>query len=203
MSAPSSATPSTSTSRVSLALVHHPVRDREGAIITTAVTNLDVHDIARSARTYDLAAYYLITPIEAQRALVERILAHWRTGAGARRVPERSEALALCRVVASLEDAVEDASVAGVRPRTFATGARPPEGRAALSYAEARARVDEGPSLLLFGTGHGLARSVVEAADHVIAPIRGAPIRGGGSYNHLSVRAAVAITLDRLFGAVD
>lgn len=183
---------------VSLALVHHPVRDREGAIITTAVTNLDVHDIARSARTYDLAAYYLVTPIEAQRALIERILAHWRTGAGARRVPERSEALALCRVVASLEDALADASVDGVRPRTFATGARAPAGRAPLSYAEARARAGEEPSLLLFGTGHGLAPSVVEAADHVIAPIR-----GGGSYNHLSVRAAVAITLDRLFGAVD
>ncbi|HEY8432688.1 MAG TPA: RNA methyltransferase [Sandaracinaceae bacterium] len=180
--------------RVSLALLHHPVRDREGATITTAVTNLDVHDIARSARTYDLSAYYLVTPIEAQRALIERILEHWRTGAGARRVPERSVALALCRVVASLEEALADAAQGGARPRTFATGARPPQGREALGYDEARARIAEAPSMLLFGTGHGLARSVVEAADYVLAPIR------PGGYNHLSVRAAVAITLDRLFG---
>lgn len=36
------------------ALVHHPVRDRGGNAVTTAVTNLDVHDIARTARTYGL-----------------------------------------------------------------------------------------------------------------------------------------------------
>lgn len=181
---------------VALALLHHPVRDRAGGTITTAVTNLDVHDIARSARTYDLAAYYLITPIEAQRVLVGRILSHWREGAGARRVPERSVALAICHVVPSLDDALEHMErTAGARPRTFVTGARPPEGRGVVDYPEARVRMAEAPSLILFGTGHGLARSTVEAADHVIAPIR-----GGASYNHLSVRAAVAITLDRLFG---
>ncbi|HBQ11088.1 MAG TPA: hypothetical protein DEF51_07890, partial [Myxococcales bacterium] len=69
-------------SGVYLALVHHPVVDRAGDVITTAVTNLDVHDIARSARTYDLAGYYVVTPIEAQHRLVDRILGHWRDGAG-------------------------------------------------------------------------------------------------------------------------
>jgi len=181
---------------VALALVHHPVRDRSGAIITTAVTNLDVHDIARTARTYDLAAYYLVTPIEAQRVLVERILAHWRDGAGARRVPERSVALSICVVVPTLEAAVEHmAARAGRSPRTFVTGARAPAGKRVLDGAEARSRMSEAPSLILFGTGHGLAPETVEAADHVLAPIR-----SGASYNHLSVRAAVAITLDRLFG---
>lgn len=181
---------------VAVALLHHPVRDRSGATITTAVTNLDVHDIARSVRTYDLAAYYVVTPIEAQRVLVERILAHFREGPGARRVPERSVALSTCVVVPSLEAALDDvARKTGTRPRTFATGARPSAGRPALAYAEARERMAETPSVILFGTGHGLAREVVEAADHVIAPIR-----AGASYNHLSVRAAVAITLDRLFG---
>jgi hypothetical protein len=181
---------------VALALVHHPVRDRAGDIITTAVTNLDVHDIARTARTYDLAAYYLVTPIEAQRVLVERILSHWRDGAGARRVPERSVALAICVVVPTIEAALEHMTEqAGSRPRTFVTGARPPAGQRVLDDAEARARMAEAPSLVLFGTGHGLASETVQAADHVLAPIR-----SGASYNHLSVRAAVAITLDRLFG---
>ena len=40
------------------ALVHHPIKDREGEIIATAVTNLDVHDLARSSRVYGLKAYY-------------------------------------------------------------------------------------------------------------------------------------------------
>lgn len=181
---------------VALALVHHPVRDRAGGIITTAVTNLDVHDIARTARTYDLSVAYLVTPIAAQRTLVERILSHWRDGAGAQRVPERSIALALWRVVPSLEHALADLeSIAGERPRTFVTGAHPPEGRGVLEYADAKIRVREAPSLVLFGTGHGLAPQTVEAADYVLAPIR-----AGSAYNHLSVRAAAAITLDRLFG---
>ena len=37
--------------RLAIALVHHPVLDKGGAIVTTALTNLDVHDLARSART--------------------------------------------------------------------------------------------------------------------------------------------------------
>lgn len=181
---------------VALALIHHPVRDRQGQTITTAVTNLDVHDIARSARTYDLAAYYLVTPIEAQQALIERILEHWRTGAGARRVPERSRALALCRVVPTLEAVRADMeAMHGAPPTVFVTEARPAMAGAAIGYDEARRRSLEGPSVLVFGTGHGLASGLIEGADHVIAPIR-----GQASYNHLSVRAAVAITLDRLFG---
>ncbi|MBK6808701.1 MAG: hypothetical protein IPG81_07345 [Sandaracinaceae bacterium] len=74
--------------RVYCALVHHPVKDRDGATVATSITNLDVHDIARSSRTYGLAGYYLVSPITAQHAIVDRILDHWRPGqAGAGRVP--------------------------------------------------------------------------------------------------------------------
>ncbi|MBX3272858.1 MAG: RNA methyltransferase [Sandaracinaceae bacterium] len=177
-----------------IALVHHPVVDREGALITTAITNLDVHDIARSARTYDLPGYFLVTPIEAQRRLVERILGHWRDGAGARRVPERAEALARVEVVASMEEAAARVEArAGAAPLSIVTSAR--AGREATPYVEAARRCAERPAILWFGTGHGLAPVVMEQADLVLPPIRGV-----AAYNHLSVRAAVAITLDRLFG---
>ena len=118
-------------SRVSLALVHHPVRGRDGAIITTSITNLDVHDIARTARTYGLARYFIVTPIEAQRALVEHILGYWRDGDGARRVPERAEALAIVSAVPSLADA---RAQLGGQPLVLTTAAR---GRSnAVSYAQ-------------------------------------------------------------------
>src|SRR5687767_16015505 len=84
------------------ALVHHPVRDRAGGIVTSAITNVDVHDLARSARTYGLAGYWVVSPIAAQRLLVDRILDHWRTG-GARRVPERTVALSICRAAESVD----------------------------------------------------------------------------------------------------
>ena len=42
-------------------------------MIASAVTNLDLHDIARAARTYAVDGVYVVTPLEDQRALVERL----------------------------------------------------------------------------------------------------------------------------------
>ncbi|HQK80165.1 MAG TPA: RNA methyltransferase [Syntrophales bacterium] len=50
--------------------------------------------------------------------------------------------------------------------------------------------------MLVFGTGWGLADSIVARADCSLPPVRG----GSDGYNHLSVRSAVAVVLDRLFG---
>jgi hypothetical protein len=183
---------------VHCALVHHPVRDREGNAIASAVTNLDVHDIARSARTYRLAGYWVISPIAAQRLLVDRILDHWKHGAGARRVPERAHALAICAPVANLDAAIEAvAAKEGTAPEIWVTEARSMPGLAPIGWDAGRTALShQGPPvLLLFGTAHGLHASVLARADVVLAPIE-----AGGDYNHLSVRAAAAITFDRLFG---
>ncbi|MET0343072.1 MAG: tRNA (guanosine(37)-N1)-methyltransferase TrmD [Polyangiales bacterium] len=181
---------------VYIGLVHHPVKDREGNVVTTAVTNLDVHDLARSSRSYGLAGYFVITPIEAQRALVETILAHWVDGSGKRRVPERGVALSLAEPIDSIESALAAiAAKHGEPPRIVVTAARLP-GRAPTSPQEVRSqmRASARPWLILFGTGHGLVPEVLERAEIALPPIR------PGTYNHLSVRAACAITLDRLFG---
>ncbi len=180
------------------ALVHHPVRNREGAVITSAITNVDVHDIARSARTYGLAGYFVVSPIAAQRVLVDRILDHWKNGAGARRVPERSDALSRCHPVASIEEAVGAITRAtSAAPSIVVTEARPELASRAITFSAARSALAraERPSLVLFGTAHGLHPDVIERADVVLEPIQGA-----SPYNHLSVRAAAAITFDRLFG---
>ena len=60
-------------SNVSIALVHYPVYDKNRQVVATAVTNLDLHDIARAARTYGLFRYYVVTPVSEQRELAERI----------------------------------------------------------------------------------------------------------------------------------
>jgi len=180
-----------------VALLHHPVRDREGATVTTAVTNLDVHDIARSSCTFGVGRYYIVTPIEAQHVLVRRITEHWTTGAGRRRMPERHEALELCAPTTSLEEAIADAAQRhGKAPKLIATAARAGT-RTPTTFGELRAtlRTSAEPYLLMFGTGHGLADALLERADVLLEPIGGA-----GSYNHLSVRAAAAIVLDRLLG---
>jgi hypothetical protein len=186
--------------RVYCALVHHPVKDRAGQTVTTAVTNLDVHDIARSARTFGLRRYYVVTPIEAQHVLVQRIIEHWTQGAGRKRIPERHVALSLCESVATLEQAVADVTRReGERPQLVATAARPTVQRPLTRFAEASELLRSGaaPYLIVFGTGHGLADSVLAQADLLVEPIAGT---GEDGYNHLSVRAAAAIVLDRLLG---
>jgi hypothetical protein len=180
------------------ALLHYPVRDRAGHTVTTAVTNLDVHDIARAARTFGIRRYYVVTPIEAQHALVQRIIDHWTTGAGRRRIPERHVALAICQAISSLSEVLADiAAREGAPPRVVATAARLSSGRTLTGFQDLRDDlVDSKEShLILFGTGYGLADSVIETADVLLEPIAGA-----SDYNHLSVRAAAAIVLDRVLG---
>ena len=179
-----------------MALVHHPVLDGRGAIVTTAVTNLDVHDLSRSAKTYGCSDYFVTHPIAAQRELVTRILEHWTEGSSGRRIPDRREALRVLRIVESLDAAI-DALGGRAHVEVWATAARvlgP-----VVAFADARPRLDgEGKTvLLIFGTGWGLAPEVVRQADALLEPIRSTI----GDYNHLSVRAACAIALDRLVGA--
>jgi hypothetical protein len=69
--------------RVAAALVHYPVLDRGRAVVTTAITNLDLHDIARSAHTFGLSDYFVVHPIAAQRELATRVRDHWIEGSGA------------------------------------------------------------------------------------------------------------------------
>ncbi len=180
--------------RVAVALVHHPVVDHGGAVVTTAITNLDLHDISRSAHTFGATDFFVTHPVEAQRTLALRVREHWTTGSGARRIPDRSAAIGIMRVVHTL---VEAQAALGPDTETWVTSARRVAGPSA-TLAEARTLLSEGPPVLLvLGTGWGLAPEVIESATLRLAPIQ-SPRQDG--YNHLSVRAAAAILLDRLLG---
>lgn len=183
-------------SPVYCALVHHPVVDRGGEEVTTSVTNLDVHDIARSARTYGLRGYFVVSPIEAQHPVVQRILDHWREGSGKKRFPERAEALSIVEIALSVDDAIARIEAReGRSPRLVVTSARSGVERTSYEMAAVRFVQDPRPTLILFGTGHGLSDRLLRRADTCLEPIHGPT-----DYNHLSVRAAAAITLDRLYG---
>ena len=177
-----------------VALLHYPVYDKTGKVVTTAVTNLDVHDIARLARTFGARGFYVCTPVDTLRRLVARIIRHWEVGPGATYNATRREALALVRQAPELDDAIADIErETGHLPRVVATTARPGENRLAHRAMRARLAADGPPELLVLGTGWGLTADVLARADDVLEPIEGT-----GAYNHLSVRAAAAIMLDRL-----
>jgi hypothetical protein len=178
---------------VAVALVHHPVTDKNGQTIAAAVTSLDLHDIARAGKTFGVEAFYVVSPLADQQQLVETIIDHWVTGAGAHYNPDRQAALALIRVRATLQEALDDMrALHGTAPCTVVTSARMAGSN--LDGAGLRNLVQSGrPVLLIFGTAWGLASAIMAQADYRLAPIEGT-----GSYNHLSVRSAVSIILDRL-----
>jgi hypothetical protein len=188
---------------VYLVLLHYPVTNRNGAVVTTAVTNMDIHDIARSARTFGITKYFIVTPIDDQHELVGRILGHWRTEQSAAYHPDRFEALSRVRLARNFEEvkAAVSAEHPGTTPEVVLTDARPIPN--SLSYADYRrelgdpARGDR-PVILVFGTGWGVSETFHPEVHRILAPVYGP--EGQEGYNHLSVRAAVGIILDRLFG---
>ncbi|WP_136797975.1 MULTISPECIES: RNA methyltransferase [Desulfosediminicola] len=180
---------------VNIALVHHPVVNKNGDVIGSAVTNLDLHDIARAAKTFGVDNYYVTTPYEDQQQLVQEIVGHWQSGYGAEYNPARKQALSIVQLAPTLDEAIEELTKRySERPLIITTSARVHHNT--VSYDALRERITSGsPVLLIFGTAHGLSQEVMEAADAVLPPIQ-----GGTEYNHLSVRSAVAIILDRLLG---
>jgi hypothetical protein len=119
---------------VTVALIHHPVVDKNGQTIAAAVTALDLHDIARSAKTFGVEAFYVVTPLEDQQELVRCIIEHWVTGVGAQYNPDRQAALDLIRLQPSLQVMLSELEAEhGARPRVVATSAR--ENGSSLGYA--------------------------------------------------------------------
>ncbi len=181
-----------------MALLHHPVVNKNGDVIASAITNLDLHDISRASRTYGVRRFYVVTPLSDQRELAEKIISHWRRGAGATYNPQRKEALEMIRTSESLEEVMDHIRAAdGEKPETVVTSAR--NSRRGITYPEFRQMLNTGaPYLLNFGTAWGLSDQFISESDHVLEPIR-----GNTGYNHLSVRSAASIILDRFGPSAD
>ncbi len=180
--------------RLSIALLHHPVVDRHDQLYTTAITNIDVHDIARSSCTYGLDQYYLVSPISAQRELGLSIADFWISGSGHRRNADRARAMGLVNVQAEFQGCIDrEQELVGEKPLLISTSAKLCEIKT-IDYAKGRDLIAQHKStILVFGTGYGLAPEILEQSDFLLEPIY-----GHDDYNHLSVRSAAAIILDRL-----
>ena len=185
-------------SKVYVGLLHYPVYNRRMETITTSITNLDLHDIARVAATYELDGYFVIQPDDSQRQLAESVLSFWRTEEGKEYNADRYQAFKRLVLIDTLEHALESIQTTSEQVYVVVTDAKP---QSEMITYEALRRLlraeDEAAYLLLFGTGWGISREIMERADNCLPPIL-----GRGSYNHLSVRSAAAITIDRLLGEI-
>jgi len=180
---------------LAIALLHWPIRSRAGQLTCTNLTNFDLHDLARLARTYRLPRFYLVHPYPSQRLVAHRILAYWRDGKGGELNPDRREAMGVVRIVSNLTEAAVDLeSCFGHLPWTVYTDAR--SDWRSLSYPELRRKLRrrKAPCLLAFGTGWGIEANEMTQCDFCLQPIA-----GSSDYNHLSVRSAASIIVDRIF----
>ncbi len=182
--------------KIFLGLVHHPVYNKKLEVITTSIANLDIHDIARSVATYGVEKYYLIHPLETQQQIIAEILRFWQEGYGAQYNPDRKIALEKVSIKKDIDGVVAEIENQFNKPvKIIVTDAR--EYPNSINYLELREKIEtcKNNYLLLFGTGWGMHKELMNQADYRLLPIKGL-----GEYNHLSVRSAVAIILDRLCG---
>lgn len=180
-----------------VALVHHPVSNKKGATIASALTTIDMHDIARASMTFGVCGFYVVTPLMDQQVLAHEVIQHWTDGIGGELNPFRKRALELIRVVSTFEDALmEIKSERGESVVTVATSAikHDDQNSRIINTEQFANQLKSSRShLIAFGTAWGMSEQFIQSFDFMLEPVYG--ITG---YNHLSVRSAVSIILDRI-----
>lgn len=178
-----------------LGLVHYPIYNKNMQVIATAVTNFDIHDISRTARTYDVKNIFDPSAPGAGRDH-QRITDYWQHGYGQTYNPDRSNALERVTYTPSIASAIAAVTeLEGQAPVTITTDARTYPNTVTYGFVRDLLHNGEKPMLLLFGTGFGMEQETMNGFDYVLEPIY-----GPCDYNHLCVRSAAAIILDRLAG---
>lgn len=182
--------------KVYIALLHYPMYNKRMDTITTSVTNLDLHDISRVARTYDVDGFFVVHPSPSQHHLITEIVSYWQEGYGGSYNPDRKEAFSRLQIADSLSQVlglIKDET--GLQPDTIATDARIYPNTVSYKIMKEKIFNSDKPFLILFGTGWGMEKGLMESCTYILEPIE-----GEASYNHLSVRSAVSIIIDRLLG---
>jgi len=182
-----------------VALMHSDVligQERRPGV--TSVTSIDIHDIARSSKTYGVEEFFIVTPLVDQQKIVNKMLDFWKKGIGFEYNRCRYDAIQLVQLISSLEETIKKIEEKeGKKPLIVATSAQISDDAQEIAsyYDQKKVWESNRPVLLLFGTGQGLSPEIIKLCDYLLLPIDGFT-----EFNHLSVRSAVAIILDRWLG---
>jgi hypothetical protein len=144
--------------------------------------------------TFGIDLCYIVSPLARQREIAEKLIHHWIHGYGATYNPDRGQALQRVRIMQDIDAMIADYGNDS-RPLIVGTSSRERPGKM-MSCNDFNSFVEQGrqSALVLFGTGWGLTEAVVDRCDRMLEPIS-----GPGDYNHLSIRVALGIILDRIF----
>jgi hypothetical protein len=175
-------------------LLHDQMVDKQGKLITSSLTMIDVHDLARSSRTFGVKQTFIAHPAPTIRKLARTLKTHWEEGFGSTYNPNRKDALEIIDIVSDLDEAIHKIELrTGKLPVLIATSAKAGENRIGTEALRKRIHSEDQPFLIMLGTGWGMCDELLARAQLFLEPIC-----GPGDYNHLSVRSACAIMLANL-----
>ncbi len=178
-------------------LMHDDVLLKGGAVGKTSIASLDIHDIARSCSTYGVKHYFIVSSLVDQQSILQEFLKFWGSEEGRLYNQSRYDAVNRIIAVRSFDEVISKIEeLERCQPLLVATSAKCHEHQQMICYRDqGLVWQHQRPVLLIFGTGQGLAPSIVDRADFLLIPVGGMT-----TYNHLSVRSAAAIVLDRWLG---
>ncbi len=175
-------------------LLHDNMVDKQKNIVTTSLTMIDLHDIARSCRTFGVNNTFVCHSSPSLRKLAETLKAHWMTDFGEKYNGNRKDALMRVHIIREIDEAISILDKQyGKLPKLIASSARDGGRRVSFNEMKTLLEKDDTPYLLMLGTGWGMSDELLSRADYFLEPIKGPT-----DYNHLSVRSACAIMLSRL-----
>lgn len=182
-----------------VALMHTDVKLKDGRIGTSSITSIDVHDIARAAKTFGFEKYFVVSPLEDQQNIIGTLLDFWRTK-GPSYNQSRAQSINLVQQARDLNEVItlikhetnKDPIIIGTSAHAQSENPNIP----IITYFDQdQVWMNERPVLFVFGTASGLAPNIINRCHYLLYPIEGL-----SSFNHLSVRSAAAIIFDRWLG---
>lgn len=163
----------------------------------TSIPSLDIHDVARSCTSYGIKNFFIVSPLIDQQEIVGTFMEFWLSPEGNQYNPNRHQAISSIKQAYSYDEMIQIITKQeGKEPLIIATSARTVNHQQQIDYFSQKiVWQHQRPILFLFGTGQGLSDELLEKSDYILCPVNGLT-----DYNHLSVRSAVAIILDRWLG---
>lgn len=164
---------------------------------TTSIASIDIHDLARSCATYGIKNFFLVSPLVDQKAILKTFMDFWMSDVGKRYNQTRFDALMRLVPASNFDEVIAQiTAIEGVAPVVVTTSAKNYPHKKLIDYtSQGTVWKHRRPVLFVFGTGQGLCDELMERSDFVLLPLKGLT-----AYNHLSVRGATAIILDRWLG---
>jgi tRNA (guanine37-N1)-methyltransferase len=178
--------------------MHADIVTAGGSDGTTSVTSIDIHDIARSCATYGVKKFFLVTPLLDQQAIIKEFTKFWLSERGANYNKSRFEAISILQVCSSFDEVLERIeAIEGTLPIKISTSAKKAQkDETVICYNDQEVVWTQNkPVLIILGSGQGLSQKILDASEYLLTPVCGMT-----DYNHLSVRSAAAIIIDRWLG---